>query len=292
MNRNTVPRPFVKWAGGKTQLLKDLEENSPPKFGTYYEPFLGGGAFFFHLYKQKRIQNAVLSDMNKDLISLYSVIQNSVDELIYELQSESFANKKEAFYKIRNDFNTAKLHDDKSILQCARLIYLNKTCFNGLYRVNSRGEFNVPFGRYKSPLILDEENLRAVSEALSCAKISHCDFSESVKQATKGDFIYFDPPYHPLTKSADFTAYTKTGFPFEQQKKLAKIFCDLDGRGCFVLESNSATGIIYNLYNEYRITEVYAIRAISSNGATRGKIPEYLISNYESSSYQTKVHDY
>jgi DNA adenine methylase len=289
MVNRVVPHPILKWAGGKTQVLQELSDNSPLEFKTYYEPFLGGGAFFFHLYRKGLVKNAVVADLNKELIALYRIVRDDVDDLISELASGKYTNDRRTFYNIRTEFNRVKLDDEGSVEQAARLLFLNRTCFNGLYRVNSRGEFNVPFGRYKNPKLLDETNLRAVNKAFKLAKILHSDFQETARDAAEGDFVYLDPPYAPLTATAEFTAYTKAGFSLGEQKRLARLFKELDSRGCYVLESNSATSAIHQLYAGYRIVEVYAARAISSDGSTRGKIPELLVSNYAPSAIQTKL---
>ena len=280
MNRERWPRPILKWAGGKTQILSELTDNAPEKFKTYFEPFFGGGAFFFHLYKERGFDEAVISDLNTDLISLYKIVKNNVHELIAELEGSEYENDKKKYYSARKEFNRAKSQGEQSVKQAARMVFLNRTCFNGLYRVNSRGEFNVPFGRYKNPQILDERNLIAVSLALSEVKILNVDFKIAVSKARKKDFVYFDPPYLPVSETAWFTAYTKDGFSLEEQERLSRVFRDLDNKGCFVLESNSAIEEIRELYEGYSIIEVLAARAISSNGSTRGKIPELLIMNY------------
>lgn len=289
MANNVVPRPIVKWAGGKTQILRELSDNSPFKFKTYYEPFLGGGAFFFHLYRQGLAKRAVLADLNRDLMTLYRIVRDDVNSLISELASGKYVNDRKTFYSVRKEFNGAKLDDEVCVEQAARLLFLNRTCYNGLYRVNSRGEYNVPFGRYKNPQILNEINLREASRALRAAKLVNSDFQETVRNAAKDDFIYFDPPYMPLLATPEFTAYTKAGFDFGEQERLAHAFRDLDSKGCFVLESNSATSAIRELYAGYRIAEVYARRAISSDGSTRGKIPNLLIGNYTPPAVQTNL---
>ncbi len=273
--RKTEARPIVKWAGGKRQLLPQLSRNCPSSFVTYYEPFVGGGALFFHLYSKGLIKRAILADANADLIELYLVVQNHVEELIEELKTGKYVNEKDVYYQIRAE------EPDEPILRAARFIYLNKTCYNGLYRVNAQGKFNVPFGKYKNPQILDEQNLRAASQALKLAELRVGDFERTVRDARRGDFVYFDPPYVPLSETADFTTYTKDGFDLEEQRRLSRVFRELDDRGCYVLESNSATQLVNELYSGYYILEVYASRAISSDASTRGKIPEYLIANYE-----------
>ena len=272
---SSIPRPIVKWAGGKGKLLPDLIANMPSSFNNYYEPFFGGGAFFFYLISKGLIQNAVISDLNDDLIGLYKVVRDQVEDLISELSSERYKNEEAVYYKIRAEEPT------DPVKRAARFIYLNRTCYNGLYRVNSEGKFNVPFGKYKNPRILDAVNLRAVSQALKNVTLLSVDFEKAVATASKGDFVYFDPPYAPLTSTANFTSYTDKGFGTDEQQRLARVFRRLDKRGCYVLESNSATDIIRELYGHYTIVEVYASRAISSDATTRGKIAEFLIRNYD-----------
>ncbi|NWF96434.1 MAG: DNA adenine methylase [Candidatus Thorarchaeota archaeon] len=278
-----MPRPIVKWAGGKGQLLQDIDSVLPPSFRDYYEPFVGGGALFFHLYRKGLIRKAVLSDANAELISLYVTVRDRVEDIVDELQSGRYVNDSQTYYSIR------KMVPSDPVIRAARLIYLNRTCFNGLYRVNSRGQFNVPFGRYENPMILDEANLRAASTAFSGVEFRVGDFEEAVRDAETGDFVYMDPPYVPISDTAAFTSYTKDGFGPEEQERLAHVFSELDERGCYVLESNSATSVIRNLYTRFTVTEVYAARAISSDGSTRGRIPELLIRNYEPKSLQLRL---
>lgn len=265
-------KPFIKWAGGKSQLLSKISEILPPKkqIGRYFEPFLGGGAMFFYLQHPK----SFLSDTNKELIELYEVVQNNVEELIRALKP--YKNEHDYFYEVRAQ-NPAKLNPIK---RAARFIYLNKTCFNGLYRENSKGEFNVPFGRYKNPTICDAEGLRAASLALQNAQITHGDFCSILEKAKTTDFIYFDPPYQPLSKTSSFTSYTASGFNEDRQKHLSEVYRELSDQGCFVMLSNSDTPLIRELYKGFYFYEVQASRAINSNGNGRGKITELIILNY------------
>ncbi len=284
--RRGTPRPIVKWAGGKGQLLQDLEDNLPTSFETYYEPFFGGGALFFFLSSKGLVKRAILSDLNQDLMNLYMVVRNKVDELIEELASGRYKNERDAYYRIRADEPT------DPIKRAARFIYLNRTCYNGLYRVNAAGKFNVPFGRYRNPKILDVDNLRAASQALKKAKLLASDFEDAVRSAKAGDFVYFDPPYDPVSDTAVFTSYTERGFGAEEQERLARVFRELDGRGCFVLESNSSTKLIKDLYSGYHIVQVFARRPISSDASTRGPIQELLIRNYEVTLPQTRIDEF
>jgi len=269
-------KPFVKWVGGKRQLLKQVKNlyPFPDKFdiknNTYFEPFIGGGAVFFDLQPYK----AEISDLNFELITAYQVIQNNVEELIKSLQKHKY--EKEYFLKIRKQ-DPLKLSD---IERASRFIFLNRTCFNGMYRVNQKGEFNVPFGRYKNPMICDAENLRNVRKVLENTKIFHRGYQEVLKHAKKGDFIYFDPPYVPLNPTSSFTSYTKEGFGLKQQEELRDVFSELSDRGCFVMLSNSDTTIVRELYSNFKIHEVRATRAINSKAGKRGKVGEVVVVNY------------
>ncbi|MFA6324882.1 MAG: DNA adenine methylase [Candidatus Paceibacterota bacterium] len=278
------PKPFVKWVGGKRQLLEQFKlmnlyppEKFDPKTGRYFEPFVGGGAVFFDLLPRK----AFLSDLNNELIVTYNVIKNDVESLIVSLKKHQ--NTKVYFLKIRaKDIN--KLSD---IEIASRFIYLNKTCFNGLYRVNSHGGFNVPFAGNKNPLICDEINLRKISKVLKYVEIKKQDYKEVLKKAKKGDFIYFDPPYYPINKTSSFTSYTKEAFLEKEQIELRDTFAELTKRGCFVMLSNSDTPFINKIYSGIktkaklvRVNKVYAGRAINSDASKRGKITEVLVTNY------------
>ncbi|WP_456456495.1 DNA adenine methylase [Thermovibrio sp.] len=268
-----MPKPFVKWAGGKRQLLKQLVFFSPTKFNRYFEPFVGGGALFFKLMPSV----AVISDANYELINAYKVIKENVEELIESLKKHK--NEKEYFYKIRAlDPNRLS-----PVERASRFIYLNKTCFNGLYRENSKGEFNVPFGRYKNPKICDEDNLRAVSRFLNSInlEIVHADYRKVCSLPQKGDFVYLDPPYIPVSRTASFTTYLSLGFNEEDHKVLSFVFKELDKRGCFVMLSNADHPLIRELYKEYRIVELTTNRAINCVGNKRkGTGKELLIMNY------------
>jgi len=267
------PKPFVKWAGGKRQLIKILTNNLPPSYNRYIEPFVGGGALLFEVLPYK----AIINDINTELINAYTVIKDDIDALIEDLKKHK--NEEEYYYKIRS-LDTEKL---SAVERASRFIYLNKTCFNGLYRENSKGKFNVPFGKYKNPKILDEENLRAVSEYLNTAEISilNLDYKEVCKLAKKGDFVYLDPPYYPISKSSSFTKYHKLDFTERDQMELTEVFRELDRKGCYVMLSNSNTKFIKELYKEYEIWEVSANRFINCKGDKREKVNvEVLIKNY------------
>lgn len=275
------PKPFVKWVGGKRQLLKQFKElglypphDFDPLKATYYEPFVGGGAVFLDLLPEK----AILSDMNSELVITYNVIKNDVKNLIKTLKKYKY--NKEFFLKIRAQ-KIEKLTDLKI---AARFIYLNRTCFNGMYRVNSQGQFNVPFGKYTNPLICDENNLLKLSKTLKNTKILHADYKHVLKKAKKGDFIYFDPPYYPVNKTSSFTSYTKESFLEKEQEELRETFVELHKRGCFVMLSNSDTPFINKLYSgidkKIKVNKIDANRMINSKASKRGKIKEVLIINY------------
>ena len=274
------PKPFVKWVGGKRQLLAQFRlrnlyppEKFNPKTGRYFEPFVGGGAVFFDLLPQK----AFLSDLNNELVITYNVIKNDVENLISLLKKHKI--NKEYFLKIRAQ-NPKNLSD---LNIASRFIYLNRTCFNGMYRVNSNGGFNVPFGKYTNPLICDEENLKKASKVLQNVEIKKQDYKEVLKKAKKGDFIYFDPPYYPRNKTSSFTSYTSEAFLEKEQVELRDTFEKLHKKGCFVMLSNSDTPFINKIYTEIkgaRISKVSAGRAINSDASKRGKITEVLVTNY------------
>lgn len=274
------PKPFVKWVGGKRQLLAQFRKLNlyPPelfniKTGRYFEPFVGGGAVFFDLLPEK----GFLSDLNKELVVAYNVIKNDVDNLIVSLKKHK--TDKEYFLKIRAQ-DPNKLSD---LNIASRFIFLNRTCFNGLYRVNSKGGFNVPYGKYTNPLICDEDNLRKVSKALQGIEIKYQDYKEVLKKAKKGDFVYFDPPYYPVSKTSSFTSYTSESFLDKEQIELRDTVLELQKRGCYVMLSNSDTSFINKIYSGFkgiRINKVEAGRSINSKGNGRGKITEVLVINY------------
>ena len=266
--------PIVKWVGGKRQLMFDLLKNMPQNYNRYFEPFIGGGALFFELQPD----NAYISDMNEELISLYQVVRDNVDELITDLKKHDIS--KEYFMEIRNIDRTENYENWSSVQKASRFIYLNRTCFNGMYRVNSKGEFNVPFGHYKNPRIVDENNLINCSNLLQRTEIRHADFSEILTKVQKGDFVYFDPPYVPLSETSSFTSYTKDGFDIDMQFKLRDVCDELDSMGVKFLLSNSDTKLVNELYANYEIKKVFASRQINANADGRGKITEVLVRNY------------
>jgi len=273
--------PFVKWAGGKSQLIPQIIRLMPSRFARYFEPFLGGGAVFFHTASYNR--NAFLSDINLDLINAYKIIRNNVEELITALkyhQDEYSKSPKSYYYQLRD-----KTKGLNKIENAARFITLNKTCYNGLYRVNKKGLFNVPIGRYKNPLICDPVNLRKMSIVLSqsASYLGVIDYKKIlVEKADKDDFVYLDPPFHPISNTANFTSYTNNGFTLEDQKELATIFKELTSRGCKLLLSNSNTEEIRRLYSDFsHLTELALVnRSINAVGSKRVGHVELLIRNY------------
>lgn len=291
-------KPFVKWVGGKGQLISEIDFLLPENFSeinsvTYIEPFIGGGALLFHmLQKYPNIKSAIINDINPVLIAAYRVVRNSPESLIDSLRTlqseyigiESEAERKEYYLNIRRLFNSEGLSD---MGKTVYFIFLNKTCFNGLYRVNSKGQFNVPFGKYANPKICDEETIRADSELLQKVEIINGDFEDTAKYIKNDTFVYFDPPYRPLSKTSSFNTYTKDGFGDEQQIRLKKYFDKLHFRNCWLMLSNS-DGKSFNendtffddLYMDYNIERIYASRAINSAGDKRGKIAELIIRNY------------
>lgn len=270
--------PFLKWAGGKSQLLDEMDVHVP-KFDRYFEPFLGGGALFFHLGSVRPSFNAYLSDINAELIQTYRAVKSSAGELVGLLRQHerAYANDPNAFYyALRNARPRTGLE------RAARLIALNKTCYNGLYRVNAAGFFNVPIGKYKNPSICNEQLLKNASSVLKLtrAKISACDYAEALANASSGDFVYLDPPFVPLSKTASFVSYSSGGFSASDQKGLSRVFRKLDRRGCKVLLSNSDTLPTRELYSDFDQFRVKASRAINCRGDNRTGFTELLVRNY------------
>ena len=261
------PRPFLKWAGGKSRLISQYHRYFPKDFNTYYEPFLGGGAVFFHFQHHP----AVLSDINPELINVYRCVRDRVDDLIALLAEHQRKHNKDYYYWMRSNLGSTKIE------KAARLIYLNKTCFNGLYRENSKGEFNVPIGKYDNPKICDPALLYSAAAALQSAEIKVRSFDKVLSYAKSDDFVYFDPPYYPISSTSNFTAYNRDFFSKEDQIKLRDVFAALASRGVKVMLSNSDCELIRELYSNFNIREVSASRAINSNAQKRGKIGEVLV---------------
>lgn len=277
MAKNKLAAPVVKWVGGKRQLLEEITQRLPKRVTTYCEPFLGGGAVLFSLQPK----NAIVNDLNADLMLVYEVIRDNVELLIAAL--EKHENTAEYFYNLRDLDRDKDAYREMSVVdRASRIIYLNKTCYNGLFRVNSSGEFNSPFGHYKNPNIVNAPVLRAVSRYLTANNIQffHVDFEEVLRQVPRGAFVYLDPPYDPVSDTASFTGYNQGGFGREEQERL-KCCCDeLTARGVRFLLSNSATIFIQNLYTGYTVEIVHAKRAINSDASKRGAVEEVLIRNY------------
>ena len=277
----SAPKPFVKWAGGKRQLLPVITSHIPRRFDRYFEPFLGGGAVFFSLISQGGSARWMLSDLNSDLILSYVTIRDRVGDLVSSLENHSsnyFKNQGSYYYKIRESEPRGQIE------KVSRLVFLNKTCFNGLYRVNSKGKFNVPLGKYVNPNIVNRENLMAVSRVLQSKDISiKCqDFEGALKVASGGDFVYLDPPYQPVSGTSNFTSYTNNSFGYKDQERLFDRFKALDRKGVKVLLSNSKSPEIMELFKEYSegIVEINANRFINSVSKKRTGHTELLIKNY------------
>ena len=268
---NNYPRPFLKWVGGKSKLIPQYQPYLPQGYSAYHEPFLGGGALFFHLLPQR----AVLSDINEELVNTYQCVRDRVDELIILLREHRDRHSRDYYYHIRGcGFNSR-------IERAARLIYLNKTCFNGLYRENASGLFNVPMGRYKNPRIFDPDLLKAAAIALKSASIQVDSFESILKRAnTAQDFVYFDPPYAPISDTSKFTGYTRYPFLEKEQVSLRDVFIELSRRGVKVMLSNSDCPFIRDLYQGFNIHSIMAPRSINSKAQQRGAIPEVLITSY------------
>jgi DNA adenine methylase Dam len=255
----SLQKPFLKWAGGKTQMIPNLLKFAPAKFNKYIEPFIGGGALYFNINQPK----SIISDLNEELVITYKQVKENVFEVISVL--DSYINTEEFYYKIRS-VSPSSLSDSE---RAARLIYLNKTCFNGLFRVNKKGDFNVPYGKRTGPF-LNKQNLIGSSEYMQDTEIYHLDYKETLKRyAKKGDFVFLDPPYQPVGKFSDFKRYTKEFFYENDQIELANIFKDLTTKGCYVMLTNSDHPFILDLYKEFHIETIKTKRLISSNPNTR-----------------------
>ncbi len=290
-------KPFLKWVGGKGQLIEKIEEFYPfdQNINKYAEPFVGGGAVLFDILNKFELKGVYISDVNFDLLNCYNMIKEKVKELIEKLlilEEEFLIKSKEDrklyYYEKREEFNELKTKRNKSDLleRAALTIFLNKTCFNGLYRVNKKGQFNVPMGDYKNPKICDEENLINISKKLKNVDIICGDYKKSYDFIDENTFVYFDPPYRPLNQTSSFTSYTEYAFGDKEQIELGEYFKLLDGKGAKLLLSNSDPknedendNFFDDLYKEFNIERVEAGRAINSNGRKRGKITEILVSN-------------
>lgn len=271
-----LSRPIVKWAGGKTELVPALLPEVPETIRTYVEPFAGGAALFFALASEeaKRFEKAKLNDRNAELVACYRAVKADVDALVTRLRGYSY--DKELYYRVR-DVETRDLDD---VERGARLIFLNRTCFNGLWRENSKGKFNVPFGTYKNPRILDETALRRAAVALADVSLTNVDFEDACKRLGEGDFVYFDPPYVPVSKTASFTAYQASGFGRDDHRRLADLLARLAKKGVKAMLSNADNDETRELYRAFRCKRVGARRSISANGSGRGKAGELVVTNF------------
>ena len=267
-------KPFVKWAGGKRTLLPELTRRFPVSMNRYIEPMVGGGALFF----ESAPSYGVLADISWELMNSYTAIKENVEELIKHLQRHEHS--EEYFYRLRNVDRSDGFKRWSKLERASRFLYLNKTCYNGLYRENSKGQFNTPFGNYKNPTIVDPDNLRACSRLLQTTSLMHGSFESVVDLAEEGDFVYFDPPYVPLNRTSSFTAYSKGGFGEATQITLAETCRALDDKGVRFMLSNSHTPFVLELYEGFNIEEVEAPRAINSRAEKRGRIKEVLVRNY------------
>ncbi len=264
-------RPILKWAGGKRSLVPRILGELPQKIATYYEPFVGGGAVFLALAEAKRFDRAVITDKNHHLIDLYQVVRDDLGKLLKKLEELQHQTSEEEYYEIRSRKTGSKID------RAARLIYLNKTGYNGLYRVNSKGGFNVPYGRYKRPKIYDPERLAAVSVALQDVTIDVADFEEACRKAKRGDAVYLDPPYLPLSKTSNFSAYHAEAFGIDEHRRLAQAFAKLQKRGVDAILSNSATPATRELYKSFKCSDVAVRRPINSVASGRGAVSELLV---------------
>lgn len=295
-------KPFVKWAGGKGSLLNQIEKFYPPELkdgqiDCYIEPFVGGGAVLIDILQNYNVRKAYAFDINLDLINSYNVIKNNVNELIESLKiiEKEYLNldekeRKEYFYNIRKQYNACKLEkNEESVDKAVQFIFLNRTCFNGLYRVNKSGDFNVPMGNYKNPTICDETNLKALSKLIQNVNFVCGDYKTSQKYVKENTFVYFDPPYRPLNVTSGFTAYTKEDFNDDDQMELAKYYKELHTSNVKLMLSNSnpkntnkEDNFFEDIYSEFNINEIYAKRMINADSKGRGEISELLITNYDS----------
>lgn len=271
------PRPILKWAGGKRSIAASIIGKLPNSFHAYIEPFLGGGSIFFSICESLGSHRAILADINEDLMCLYEAIKEKPGDLVREIHGIQYKNSREDFYMARAEYNSLPAC---SIRRSALLVYLNRHCYNGLYRVNRNGMYNVPFGRYANPSMPGEDSIRAASRCLSGARLIRSDFFHVISLAGSGDLIYADPPYTPVSKSSNFTSYSKGGFGWEDQIRLKKALELADRNGAYFILSNSWVREILDLYSSYSITRVEVNRNINSVPDSRGKIPEAIIRNF------------
>ncbi|MCY7025792.1 DNA adenine methylase [Streptococcus sanguinis] len=272
-------QPFTKWTGGKRQLLGELRSYMPETYGRYFEPFVGGGALFFDLAPEQ----AVINDFNEELINAYRQIKNNPAELINLLIKHKENNSKDYYLELRSADRDGRISRMTGVERAARILYMLRVDFNGLYRVNSKNQFNVPYGRYKNPKIVDVDLLYQISEYLNenDIEILQTDFAEAIKDAQTGDFVYFDPPYIPLNETSSFTSYTHEGFSYEEQVRLRDTFKELTERGVYAMLSNSSNPLVEELYKDFNIYFVEAQRTNGAKSSSRGKISEIIVTNYD-----------
>lgn len=273
--------PLIKWAGGKRQLLHELDRRLPSRWNTYFEPFIGGGALLVDLENRGRLSHAVIADLNRELVNLYRVVKTKPEQLIDELSLADFQNDEESYKQLKHEFNCLAGSGKNRIRRAALLVYLNKHGFNGLWRVNRKGEFNVPFGRHAKKSLPSEPAILKFHALLQKVTILHADFEKTVSPAKKGDFVYFDPPYHPLSKTASFTDYHASGFRFSDQERLAKTFLRLSDKGVNVMLSNSKVPEVEALYTDFPVATVPAKRYINCNGERRSGAYEIIVTSYQ-----------
>lgn len=271
-------QPFTKWTGGKRQLLSVIKSLMPDNYNRYFEPFIGGGALFFDLAPK----TAYINDFNSELINCYQQIKDNPKELIDLLTRHQTNNSKDYYLNLRSVDRDNRINEMSPMERAARIMYMLRVDFNGLYRVNSKNQFNVPYGRYKNPKIVDETLILAISDYLNKNNIQilNCDFECAVKDVKSGDFVYFDPPYIPLSETSAFTSYTHEGFSYEEQVRLRDVFRKLDKKGAYVMLSNSSSPLVEELYKGFNIHKVDANRTNGAKSSSRGKISEIIVTNY------------
>ncbi|CYU62324.1 modification methylase [Streptococcus suis] len=272
-------QPFTKWTGGKRQLLPVIKSLMPDNYNSYFEPFIGGGAVFFELIPKK----AIINDFNSELINCYRQIKDNPQKLIELLTKHQENNSKEYYLELRAVDRDNRINKMTDVERAARIMYMLRVNFNGLYRVNSKNQFNVPYGRYKNPKIVDSDLILSISQYLNKNNIEILtgDFEKAVEDVGAGDFVYFDPPYIPLSETSAFTSYTHEGFSYEEQVRLRDVFRKLDKKGAYVMLSNSSSPLVEELYKGFNIHKVEAIRTNGAKASSRGKISEFIVTNYD-----------
>lgn len=275
----TTIQPFTKWTGGKRQLLPVIKSLMPDNYNSYFEPFIGGGALFFDLSPDK----AVINDFNNELMNCYQQIKKHPQKLIELLTKHQENNSKEYYLELRAVDRDNRINKMTDVERAARIIYMLRVDFNGLYRVNSKNQFNVPYGRYKNPKIVDSDLILSISQYLNNNNITILtgDFEKAVEDAGAGDFVYFDPPYIPLSETSAFTSYTHEGFSYEDQVRLRDVFRKLDKKGAYVMLSNSSSPLVEELYKGFNVHKVEATRTNGAKALSRGKISEFIVTNYD-----------